>query len=103
MTFKIKVILFALPNSKVFSKIINKITFFVAGLFDKAILLGGYAVNPVMTYEPDGIAVAFTYGKILNYNGSSAKTLLNILKEKTATELLDAVAKLAAFDQKVSK
>lgn len=56
-----------------------------------------------MTYEPDGIAMAFRYGKILNYNGSSAKTLLNILKEKTAAELLAAVAKLIKFDQQVSR
>jgi carboxylesterase type B len=66
------------------------------GLFHSAIAQSGSAHN-FWAYSYNPAATAFEFGKFLECDITSSKTLVECLKEKTVQELISAQAKLKVF------
>lgn len=88
-----------LKGSLCFAFIIIK--FILAGLFNKTIRQGGYALNTLFGYQTDHIKRAYDLAELLGLEEKNARRLLRLLKKVTALELVTAVSELAYKLKKV--
>ncbi|KAK7593086.1 hypothetical protein V9T40_007838 [Parthenolecanium corni] len=64
------------------------------GLFNKAILQGGYALSPLWSYQENHRERADELAQVLGFKGNHTKRLLRYLKQLPAEDIVEALNKL---------